>query len=117
MDLSGLPKPQSFKRTNVFLHKHINVYNLYSNKIEKGLKKDLQLGPKCPSATEDRKTTSQILGTTLQSICWTRSGLDRSGLDPAWSGLRLRSHFKLKGPRGMTDPDIRPMFSCFLYQF
>lgn len=51
MDLSWLPKAQSLKRTNVFLHKHIKVYNLYSNKIDKGLKKDLQLGPKCPSAT------------------------------------------------------------------
>lgn len=55
---------------NVFLHKHIKVYNLYSNKIEKVLKNDLQLGQKSAPVQHEKETASEILH-TLQSISWT----------------------------------------------
>lgn len=40
---------------NVFLHKHIKVYNSYSNKIEKGTKKRFTIGPKAPQCNMRKK--------------------------------------------------------------
>lgn len=49
------------KRMNVFLHKHIKVYNLYSNKIEKVLKKKKKIYNWAQSAPvqHEKETTSE----------------------------------------------------------
>lgn len=55
---------------NVFLHKHIKVYNLYSNKIEKVLKTIYNWAQSAP-VQHEKETASEILRTTPQSIYWT----------------------------------------------
>lgn len=70
--LSRLPKLQSLKRMNVFLHKHIKVYNSYSNKIQKRyLKKMLYNWAQSAPVQHEKETASEILRTTFQSISTT----------------------------------------------
>lgn len=58
---------------NVFLHKHIKVYNSYSNKMEKVLKKTIYNWAQSAPVQHEKETAPEILRTTRQSISWTCS--------------------------------------------
>ena len=96
---------------------NIEVYNSYSNKIEKVLKKnDLQLGPKCPSATWEknylRNPSHHSSVHLLDMVC-------ERGLVRTWWAKRrppTRSHVNTSAMSSSTESTFS-LWHCYsIYQ-
>lgn len=68
MDYLGYPNFKA-KKTNVFLHKLIKVYNSYSNKIKKGTKKRFTIGPEAPQCNMRKKPLQRSFTPSSANVC------------------------------------------------